>query len=149
MNIMKKPIIAVLAVIQNEQGQILGVSRKHDKNDFGLPGGKVDLGEDIFNAMVREVKEETNLEVISCEPLYFGMTDEGKAHVCVYLVTEYKGDIGTDEEGIVMWVDWETVKKGTYGEFNKSVEEVWTMFLNKKKYYEKYHRKNAQEIRIS
>ena len=25
--------------------KILGISRKHDPNDFGLPGGKVDPGE--------------------------------------------------------------------------------------------------------
>lgn len=117
--------VATLAVIQNKNGNILGVSRKYDRNDFGLPGGKVDPGEEIFDAMVREVKEETNLDVISAKPLYFGKVADDNTRVYVYHVTEYSGDINASEEGDVKWVDWETVKQGTYGDFNKSVEDAW------------------------
>ncbi len=127
---MKSPIIAVLAVIQNDQGQILGVSRKYNRSDFGFPGGKVDAGEDIYSAMIREVKEETNLNVTSAEPLYFGKVDEGKAHVCVYLVTGYNGDIYTTEEGEVKWVDWKIVKQGSFGKFNESVEDAFLDMIN-------------------
>ena len=127
---MKKPIIAVLAVIQNHQGDILGVSRKYDRNDFGLPGGKVDQGEDIYSAMVREVMEETNLKVLDAKPLYFGRVADTNTHVCVYHVTRYSGNIHTTEEGDVKWVDWETIKQGSYGEFNKSLETIWKISLN-------------------
>jgi 8-oxo-dGTP pyrophosphatase MutT (NUDIX family) len=130
MNNIKKPTIAVLAVIQNEQGDILGVSRKYDRSDFGLPGGKVDPGEDIYSAMVREVMEETSLIVLDADPLYFGRVGNTNTHACVYHVTRYSGNIHTTEEGDVKWVDWETVKQGTYGEFNKSVEKIWNMSFN-------------------
>lgn len=113
---------AVLALITDKNNsKILGVSRKFDLNDFGLPGGKVDEGEDIYTAMVREVKEETNLDVLSAKPLFFSEVENSNTHVCVYEVTDYKGVIQITEEGDVRWVDWATVKAGTYGDFNEKL----------------------------
>ena len=127
---MKNPTkIAVLALIKDEDNsKILGVSRKYDLNDFGLPGGKVDEGEDIYSAMVREVKEETNLNVINAKPLFFSEVEGSNTHVCVYEVTDYTGFIQITEEGDVRWVDWDTVKMGTYGDFN---EKLHNHILNK------------------
>lgn len=115
--------IAVLALIKKEDdpSKILGVSRKYDKQDFGLPGGKVDEGEDIYTAMVREVKEETNLNVIQAKPLFFSEVRNSDTHVCVYEVIDYDGDIVVTEEGDVKWVDWETVESGSYGDFNRDL----------------------------
>ena len=51
------------AIITNEQGKILILSRKKDDFMGGideLPSGNMEPGEDITNALIREVKEETN-----------------------------------------------------------------------------------------
>ena len=50
------------AVIVNEQGQILLQSRA-DRDKWGLPGGCQELGERFQDTIIREVKEETNLDV--------------------------------------------------------------------------------------
>ena len=50
------------AVIVNEKGQILLQSRA-DRDSWGLPGGCQELGERFQDTIIREVKEETNLEV--------------------------------------------------------------------------------------
>lgn len=43
---------------------------KREGNTWGIPGGKVDAGEEILEAMVREIYEETELK-ISCENLSY------------------------------------------------------------------------------
>lgn len=50
------------AIIVNEKGQILLQSRA-DRDEWGLPGGCQELGETFEEVVIREVKEETNLDV--------------------------------------------------------------------------------------
>ena len=50
------------AIITNEKGQILLQSRA-DNDRWGLPGGCQELGERFEETIIREIKEETNLEV--------------------------------------------------------------------------------------
>lgn len=50
------------AIIINENGQILLQSRA-DRDRWGLPGGCQELGERFQDTIIREVKEETNLDV--------------------------------------------------------------------------------------
>lgn len=50
------------AIIVNSEGQILLQSRA-DRDNWGLPGGCQELGERFQDTVLREVKEETNLDV--------------------------------------------------------------------------------------
>lgn len=50
------------AIIVNKKGQILLQSRA-DRDSWGLPGGCQELGERFQDTVIREVKEETNLDV--------------------------------------------------------------------------------------
>jgi NAD+ diphosphatase len=58
---------AVMAFITDDQGRLLVTRRARDpqKGALGLPGGFVELGESAEQAVVREVKEETALDVVS------------------------------------------------------------------------------------
>ncbi len=60
---MKTPLIVVGALILNKKGEILLVSSHKWGNLFGVPGGKVKYGENIENALKREIKEETGLRI--------------------------------------------------------------------------------------
>jgi len=51
------------AVIWNEAGEIL-LQRRSDDGQWGLPGGSCDPGEEPAETIVREVREETGLDVI-------------------------------------------------------------------------------------
>ncbi|WP_172294916.1 NUDIX hydrolase [Pseudoruegeria sp. HB172150] len=58
----RRPILAALAVLPH-QGQLLLVRRKNppDAGLWGYPGGKVDWGETVADAALRELREETGV----------------------------------------------------------------------------------------
>ena len=51
--------------IFNERGEVL-LQRRGDSNKWGFPGGAVELGETPEMAAIRELKEETGLDVEIC-----------------------------------------------------------------------------------
>ena len=114
--------LASIALIFNrDRSKILGVSRKEDTTKFGLPGGKVDAGEKIYDGMVREVKEETGISVLSANPIFF--REDCEYIVGVYLVDKYEGTINTTEKGVVKWITFEDLKQGAFSEYNTQLEE--------------------------
>lgn len=54
------------AIIRDQTGRIL-LQKRSDYGDWGLPGGGMEPGESIEETMIREVKEETGLDVSSYE----------------------------------------------------------------------------------
>lgn len=60
---MKLLPIAVCALIINMEGEALLVSRRKNPDQWGMPGGKVDEGEDPRSAVIREVWEETSYQM--------------------------------------------------------------------------------------
>ena len=59
-----QPLIGVGAIIMN-RNKMLIVKRANEpaKGLWSVPGGVVELGEQLYEALKREVKEETGLEV--------------------------------------------------------------------------------------
>jgi ADP-ribose pyrophosphatase YjhB (NUDIX family) len=53
---------SVTAIVADEQGAILMV-HKTDNDLWALPGGGMDVGESMADTVVREVKEETGVDV--------------------------------------------------------------------------------------
>ena len=64
---------------------------RHEPNTWGFAGGKVDLGETGAEAVVREVKEETGLDVIHYS--YIGSFHEGTYTTFVFVSTMWCGEI--------------------------------------------------------
>jgi 8-oxo-dGTP diphosphatase len=61
----QKPVVAVGAVIWNERGEIVLIRRGQEPRlgEWSIPGGRLEWGESVREAILREVREETGLEV--------------------------------------------------------------------------------------
>ena len=62
---MKRRLIALLALINNNNEVLISLrkNRKEYNGYWEYPGGKVENGENLEQALVREIKEELNLEI--------------------------------------------------------------------------------------
>ena len=117
----KRPIVGVGAVILDE-GKILLEKRKNapGKGKWSIPGGLVDLGESIEQAVIREVKEETGLDVYEPRLVdvvnYVSLGEQGavRYHFVIvdYLVTvkEGKPKAASDAEAL-KWVPFNEVEE--------------------------------------
>lgn len=109
-------------VLFNEEGLVLGVSRKTDHTSFGLAGGKmddIDNGDPIATA-IREAKEETGLEVSDLE-LIFVIHKYG--NMSYTYLGKYTGEINHNEPHVVKWVPFSKLIEGSFGKYNKLVSE--------------------------
>jgi ADP-ribose pyrophosphatase YjhB (NUDIX family) len=68
------------AIVVDDQGRIL-MHRRSDNSRWALPGGVMDIGESIGDTVVREVREETGLEVV---PEYIVGVYSDPGHVFAY-----------------------------------------------------------------
>ncbi len=66
------PCSATAAFIVNDRDEMLVVRRAKEpaKGTLDLPGGFVDMGETVEEGMIREIKEETGLDVTNIEYLF-------------------------------------------------------------------------------
>ena len=56
-------VVAVAVVVRDESGRVLLI-RRSDNGLWALPGGAQDIGESVSQAAVREVAEETGIQII-------------------------------------------------------------------------------------
>lgn len=97
------------AIIVNNKGQILLQSRA-DRDKWGLPGGCQELGERFQDTVIREVKEETNLDVLEKDLELIDIVS-GKSrrneypngdvvinNTALYLIKNYSGKLKWDTE---------------------------------------------------
>ena len=129
----------VMLIIKD--GLILGISRRHDKNIYGLPGGKFDpeAGDlDTMDTAIRETREETGIIVKHTMFIYErvelgdGSNKEDFFSRCYYAL-EWAGEPTNSEEGEVKWLTAKEVTstKAAFGDYNKKTLDVFkTMHPN-------------------
>ena len=121
-----EPKKASSVLIMNEEGLVLGVSRKNDATIFGLVGGKTDPGESYVDAAIRETFEETGVTVLELEQVYEDYCgDSTRGDVIYYCVTfkatKWIGEPYSKEAGVVAWITPQKLFEGCFGEYNKKL----------------------------
>ena len=98
--------LTVLCLIFEGDRILLQNRIKKDWRGYTLPGGHVEPGESIVDAVIREMKEETGLTVRNpklCGIKQFPI-DGGRYLVFLFKTGEYDGELRSSEEGKMEWV---------------------------------------------
>ena len=102
----EKVELTVLCLVR-DQGKFLLQDRvKQDWAGYTLPGGHVEPGESIVDAVIREMKEETGLTVEAprlCGIKQFPI-EGGRYLVFLFLADRFSGELHSSAEGKMYWV---------------------------------------------
>lgn len=123
---------AVVALVIKD-GLILAISRRNNKTKFGLIGGKVDEGETLEQALIRETLEESGVTITKTTHIYSRVElgdgpngEDFKAH-CFY-ANEWHGEPSSCEEGEVKWLTKQkllSLDNGAFVDYNRTTLEVF------------------------
>jgi 8-oxo-dGTP diphosphatase len=100
-------------MIQNpETNEALVHNRKLKYPGWSFPGGHVECGESFYGCAVREVKEETGLDIKNlkyCGVIHWVNRDDDGRHLCfMYKTTEFNGELiskSDDGKSENLWLD--------------------------------------------
>lgn len=119
------PSSATVAIILNEKNELLVSVRAKDpeKGSYDLPGGFVDMGETAEQGVVREVLEETSLEVVSVRYLfsrpnlyvYSGFEVHTLDMFFLCKVKDFNGLVAADDVALLKFIPLKEIKIEDFG----------------------------------
>lgn len=128
--VLKDRLCVAVGVIVNEQQQVLIAKRDERLHQGGLwefPGGKVEQGETVPQALARELQEEVGLTVLSANPLMIVKHDyndeSGKKNVLldVWRVHRFSGIARGCEGQPIKWVCVEELDNYSFPRANRPI----------------------------
>ncbi|WP_336772735.1 NUDIX hydrolase [Paenibacillus sp. MMO-58] len=112
-------ILAVGGIVENDRGDVLLVKTQHD--GWVFPGGQVEVGENLNDALIREIEEESGITCVVMQLIgvysntcmykwHDGVTDVPTKLMLDFVCRPVGGSLQTSEEtSEVCWVRKEKV----------------------------------------
>ncbi len=110
----EKVIFTNMCLIYKDDEILVQERKKKDWPGLTFPGGHVEKGENFYDAIIREVKEETGLTLI--KPILCGIeeykqiNDEDRYIILFYKCNNFVGELKSSIEGEVYWLKKEELK---------------------------------------
>ncbi len=131
--------LAVKSFIINNKGELLIIKREdndiHCAGHWEIPGGRLDPGEDPFEGLKRETKEETGLDIEIKHPIrihHFTREDNQKITLISFFCRPLSESIKLSEEHIdYEWSSLDKAQKKLHEAFVKDINVFKENFLNK------------------
>ena len=131
--------IAVKSFIVNDDNELLLIKRgtkdPHAPGAWEIPGGRIEPGEDPFEGLKRETKEETGLDVEVLNPLkvqHFARDDGQKITMIVFLCRPVSDSVNLSEEHTdYEWSDLDAALSKLHPAFHDEVRIYRTYFRHK------------------
>lgn len=97
-------------ILYNPATNTILLAERTDTHNFGSPGGKVELGESPMQGVLRECKEESNLELDNL--MFYGYrchtSDNGKNWTSfLFISTKWHGILKNQESEMMEWKEYE------------------------------------------
>ena len=130
----RQPLIVVAGVLTNSSGEVLINQRSQPAQFAGqweFPGGKIEPGESLHQALARELKEELGIEVLASTPLISITHDYPHATVRLKVrnVTKHTGTPTGAEGQAIQWVHPDALSEVNFLEANGPIiDAVLEMF---------------------
>ncbi|MFH1316209.1 MAG: NUDIX domain-containing protein [Candidatus Woesearchaeota archaeon] len=133
---MVNPSLAVKAFILNDKDEILLIKRVsndiHAPSVWEIPGGRLDPGENPFEGLKRETKEETGLEIDIKHPIqvdHFTRDDGQIITMVIFLCNPLTNSVKLSKEHTDFeWSDLGTAKSKVHPAFKRIIEHYESNF---------------------
>lgn len=112
----EKIILTNMCMLYKDDGSFLVIDRlKNDWPGLNFPGGHIEANESVEESVIREIREETNLQLKSMEFVTYyewNMVQEGIRHLCLlFRSKDFVGETKSSPEGNVFFVKREDLSK--------------------------------------
>lgn len=96
-----------MCMIYDDKGNVLVQHRIKSWKGWTFPGGHVEAHESFVDSTIREIKEETNLDISNLKLVALKQweNDNVRHVVILYKTNRYSGELISSDEGEMKWVN--------------------------------------------
>jgi ADP-ribose pyrophosphatase YjhB (NUDIX family) len=133
-------------VLLISQNKILAIRSPH-KNSYGIPGGKLNEGENYLDGAYRELEEETGIKEEQIDQYLKGTfidfckskrNPDAKEKVITYVFASdslIDLEVKESSEGVAFWTTQEDLlANGTYSEYNHMLLDAFQNYFERESY---------------
>ena len=145
----EKVILTNMCMIYDDSGKVVVQDRQNpDWPGIVFPGGHVEPGESITDSVIREIREETGLEISDLRMcgVKDWMRDDGSRYIVfLYKTNTFEGDLTSSYEGKVWWAPLDELQKMN---LPRSMHSMLRVFLEDDITEQYLYKKNDEWLEI-